>query len=209
MEDILELYQSARDPLRPLVCVDELPVQFFGEVAPALGPLPGSPAKQDYEYIRNGSGSVFMAFAPLEGKRLVYVAPGATRTGADYAQFLRMIADEWMPNAQEVTLVQDNLSTHSKGSLYGTFPAPEARRLARHFDFHFTPTHASWLNVAESEISVFVRQCISRRIPNEATLRHEADAWAKARNATATKAKWQFTTSDARIKLASLYPQFD
>ena len=209
MEDILELYQSGRDPLHPLVCVDELPVQFFGEVAPALAPRPGSPAKQDYEYIRNGSGSVFMAFAPLEGKRLVYVAPGATRTGADDAQFMRMVADGWMPGARGITIVQDNLSTHSKGSLYGAFPAHEARRLARHFDFHFTPKHASWPNVAESEISVFVRQCISRRIPDEATLRHEADAWAKSRNATANKARWQFTTSDARIKLASLYPQFD
>ena len=143
MEDVLEYYQSARDPSRPRVCVDELPVQFFGEVAPALAPRPGSPAKQDDRYIRNGSGSVFMAFAPLEGKRLLYIAPGATRSGADYAQLLRLIADEWMPDARGSTLVQDKLITHSKGSSYGTFPAPEARRLARHFDFHFTPTHAS------------------------------------------------------------------
>lgn len=209
MEDVLELYQSARDPSRPLVCVDELPVQFFGEVAAALAPRPGSPGKQDYEYVRNGSGSVFMAFAPLEGKRLTYVAPGATRTGADYARFLGMVSDQWLPDACGITLVQDNLSTHSKGSLYGAFPAPEARRLARRFDFHYTPTHASWLNIAESEISVFVRQCLSRRIPDEATLRSEAKAWERSRNATATKARWQFTNENARIKLASLYPQFD
>ena len=208
MEDVLELYQSARDPSHPLVCLDELPVQFFGEVAAPLPPRPGSVAKQDYEYIRNGSGSVFMAFAPLEGKRLLYVAPGATRTGTDYARFLRMISEHWT-DAHRITLVQDNLNTHNKGSLYATFPAAEARKLARHFDFHFTPKHASWLNVAESEISIFARQCLNRRLRDEKTLRHEAKAWEHARNATATKARWQFTTADARIKLKSLYPQFD
>ena len=191
MEDVLELYQGARDPSRPLVCVDELPVQFFGEVAAALPPRSGSPAKQDYEYIRNGSGSVFMAFAPLEGKRLIYVAPGATRTGPDYAHFLRMISDEWLPDAREITIVQDNLSSHSKGSLYRAFPAPEARRLARHFDFHFTPKHASWLNVAEIELSALCGQCLNRRIPEIHTMREQVRAWESDRNNRGAPINWQ------------------
>jgi len=208
MEDILDLYHQPRDPARPLVCVDELPVQFFGEVADRLPARPGTPAKEDYEYVRNGSGSLFLAFAPLEGKRLTYVSPGATRTSKDYAEFMRMVSG-WFPGADRITVVQDNLSTHSKGAFYTAFPAPEARELARRFEFHFTPTHASWLNVAESEISVLARQCLARRIPDEETLRRETKAWERERNRTASEAKWQFTTADARIKLNSLYPQFE
>lgn len=209
MEDVLDLYHQPRDPARPLVCVDELPVQFFGEVAAPLPARPGSPAKEDYEYVRNGSGSLFVAFAPLEGERLTYVSPGATRTSRDYAQFMRAVSGEWFPRAERITVVQDNLGSHSKGAFYAAFPAPEARALARRFEFHFTPTHASWLNVAESEISVLARQCLARRIPDEQTLRSEAKAWERRRNRAAAKAKWQFTTADARIKLERLYPQFD
>ena len=209
MEDILWLLHQPRDPARPLLCIDEVPIQFHGEVAPELPARRGSPAKRDYEYVRNGSGSVFMVFAPLEGKRMTYVAPGATRTGTDYAELLRIVAEQWMPGVASFTVIQDNLSTHTKGSLYRAFPAPDALSLARKFDFHFTPKHASWLNPAESEISVLVRQCLSRRVPDELALRAEVKAWEARRNEIAAKANWQFTNDDARIKLASLYPQFD
>lgn len=209
MEDILWLLHQPRDPTRPLICIDEVPIQLHGEVAAALPPRPGSPGKEDYEYVRNGSGSVFMVFAPLEGRRMTYVAPGATRTGRDYAGLLRIIAQEWMPEAGGFTVIQDNLSTHSVGSLYRTFPAPEALALSRRFELHQTPKHASWLNPAESEISVLVRQCLSRRIPDETTLRRETAAWEARRNEVAATATWQFTVDDARIKLASLYPQFE
>jgi hypothetical protein len=208
MEDVLDLYHRPRDRARPLVCLDELPVQFHGEVAAPLPVRSGDTAKEDYEYIRNGSGSAFLALSPLEGERLTYVSPEATRTAVDYAEFLRMISEEWFPEADRIVLVQDNLNTHTPASLYKAFPPEEARRLARRFEVHYTPKHGSWLNVAESEISVLSRQCLSRRIPDKDTLRAEVAAWEKRRNESAKETNWQFTSEDARIKLKKLYPSF-
>ena len=210
MEDILWLLHQPRDPARPLICIDGAPIQFHGEVSPALPARRGTPARQDYGYVRNGPGSVFMVSAPLEGRRMTCVAPGATRTGGDYAQLMRIVAQEWMPGVERFTVIRDNLSTHSRGSLYGAFPAAEAQALALRFDLHFTPEHASWLNPAESEISVLVRQCpLAPDQPTGMPCAVRVKAWEDRRNEAAVKAVWQFTTDDARIKLASLYPKFE
>jgi len=187
--------------------MDEVCVQFLAHLDEPLPTLPGSVAKEDYEYIRNGSGSVFLAIAPHEGIRFTYVSEGATRTACDYAEFLRQISEAF-PEAEEIVLVQDNLNTHSPSSLYKAFPPDLARALAIRIDSHFTPPHGSWLNVAEAEISVLSRQCLARRISGEHELRDEVKAWTDRRNQSANKTNWQFTTDDARIKLKSLYPSF-
>lgn len=206
MEDVLEVYHRPRDPSAVVVCIDEISKQLTSEVTPPLGTRPGSAAKEDHEYVREGSASVFIAHAPHEGRRHIYVSEAGTRKGADYAEFLRRVSDEWFPGPEVIVLVEDNLNTHTDASLYRSFEPAEAFRLAHRFERHRTPVHGSWLNIAESELSVFSRQCLSRRIACVDELRSEGETWASQRNAAGVTTGWQFTTDDARIKLSKLYP---
>jgi DDE superfamily endonuclease len=204
MEDVLAVYTRPRDSERPLVCLDEASKQLTAETRLAVKMKPGRPARFDYEYVRNGTANLFMMFAPLEGWRHVKVTD--RRTAVDYAQALKDLADVHFAGARVIVLVQDNLNTHSKASLYEAFPAAEARRLAERFEWHYTPKHGSWLDMAESELGVLSSQCLSRRIPAKPTLIDEITAWENNRNKNHTKANWQFKTTDARIKLKHLYP---
>jgi len=207
MEDVLAVYTRPRDPDCPLVCLDEASKQLIVETRTPVPMKKGQPARFDYEYERNGTANLFMMFAPLEGWRHVKVTD--RHTAVDYAHALKDMADLHFPKAPKIVLVQDNLNTHTKASLYEAFPAAEARRLAERFEFHYTPKHGSWLDMAESELSVVSSQCLDRRIPDKDTLIAEIAAWEKDRNKHHTKADWQFTTEDARVKLKRLYPQFD
>ena len=207
MEDVLETYQRPRDPDRPLVCLDETSKQLIAETRAPIPPKPGQPARHDYEYQRNGVANLFMMFAPLEGWRCVEVTDH--HTAVDYAKVLKDLSDVHFPAAEKIVLVQDNLSTHTPASLYTAFPAPEARRLANRFEWHYTPKHGSWLDMAESELAVLTTQCLSRRIPDKQTLEKEVVAWESHRNKHHAKADWQFTTENARVKLKRLYPQFE
>ena len=207
MEDVIEVYHRPPDPARPVVCVDEGGKQLVGEVRPPLPTRPGSPAKEDSEYQRHGTANLFMAFEPLAGRRTVEVT--GRRTAADFARFLKRLLDETYPEAQRIVLVTDNLNTHAPGSLYEAFAPAEARRLAERIEWHYTPKHGSWLNMAEVELSVLSRQCLDRRIPDRAALAGEVAAWEARRNAAAVRADWQFTTADARIKLKRLYPTIE
>jgi DDE superfamily endonuclease len=204
MEDVLEVYKRPYDSLRPVVCLDETSKQLIGEVQTPVPTAPGHVAQYDYEYIRNGVANIFMVFEPLAGQRDVEVTDRRTRK--DYAQCLRKIADELYPDAEKIVVVQDNLNTHSPASLYEAFEPTEAKRLADRFEFHYTPKHGSWLDMAEIELGILGRQCLARRIDNMDDLRRETRAWEAARDSTQTKADWQFTTDDARIKLKRLYP---
>jgi uncharacterized small protein (DUF1192 family) len=206
MEDVLEVYQRPRDPDCPVVCLDETSKQLIGETRTPIEAKPGRPTRYDYEYRRNGTANLFMLFAPLEGWRHVEVTD--RHTAVDYAHLLKQLADDFFPDARKVVLMQDNLNTHKPASLYEAFPAPEARRLVERFEWHYTPRHGSWLNLAESELSVVSSQCLDRRIPDKDTLTSEIAAWQAERNRKHTKADWQFTTADARIKLKRLYPAF-
>ena len=206
MEDVLEVYCRPRDPRRPVVCLDEASKQLFMEVRVPIPMKPGQPARRDYEYERNGTANMFMIFAPLEGVRHVKVTE--RRTAKDYAQILKDAADIYWSDADKIILVNDNLNTHKPASLYQAFPAEEARRLVERFEWHYTPKHASWLDMAESELSVLARQCLARRIPDIQTLKREIAAWEAERNKHHAKADWQFTSADARIKLKQLYPVF-
>jgi len=206
MEDVLEVYQRPRDPLRPLVCLDETSKQLIRETRAPIPAKPGQAARHDYEYERDGVANVFMMFAPLEGWRHVKVTD--RRAAPDYAQALKDLSDTHFPAARKIVLVQDNLSTHAPASLYAAFPAPEARRLVERFEWHYTPKHGSWLDMAESELGVLSSQCLDRRIPDKQTLIAEADAWQADRNRHHAKAEWHFTTADARVKLKKLYPSF-
>jgi hypothetical protein len=207
MEDVLEVYHRPHDPERPVVCVDESSKQLTKEAREPVPAAPGRPARVDCEYVRNGTASIFMAFAPLEGWRRVEVS--ARRTAVDYAHFLKALAYESFPEAKKIVLVQDNLDTHCHASLYKAFPPAEARRLVERFEWHYTPKHGSWLDLAESELAVLAKQCLDRRIPDMETMRREVHAWAEKRNETKAKADWQFTSADARVKLSSLYPRFE
>lgn len=207
MEDVLEVYKRPYDAKRPVVCLDETSKQLVGEVATPVPVAPGHVARYDYEYVRNGVANVFMIFEPLAGQRDVDVTDRRTRK--DYAECLRKISDERYPDAEVVVLVQDNLNTHSPASLYEAFEPAEAKRLADRFEVHYTPKHGSWLDMAEIELGILGRQCLSRRIDNVEALRREAKAWEARRDADQTKADWQFTTQDARIKLRRLYPSID
>jgi hypothetical protein len=206
MEDVLEVYSRPYDPERPVVCLDETSKQLIVETRVPVPAAPGRPARHDYEYERNGTANLFMVFAPLEGRRHVEVTE--RRTAVDYAHMLKKISDEQFSPAKKIVLVQDNLNTHKPASLYAAFPAAEARRLVERFEWHYTPKHGSWLDMAESELSVLSRQCLDRRIPDIGTLAAEAEAWTRNRNKKCVKADWQFTTDDARVKLKRLYPQF-
>jgi len=204
MEDVLEVYQRPHDPARPVVCLDETLKQLIKETRRPIPPRPGQPARHDYEYERNGTANLFMLFAPLEGWRHVEVTDH--HTAVDYAQILRDLSDEYFPSAAKIVLVQDNLNIHTPASLYQAFPPAEARRLTERFEWHYTPKHGSWLDMAESEIGVLSRQCMGRRIPDKQTLTDEVSAWQSQRNKNHTKANWQFTNENARIKLHQLYP---
>lgn len=204
MEDVLAVYTRPHDPDYPLVCLDETSKQLTSETRVPIPMKPGRVARFDYEYQRNGTANLFMLFAPLEGWRHVEVTD--RHTARDYAQVLRDLADRHFPQAKTIVLVQDNLNIHSKASLYEAFPAAEARRLVERFEWHYTPKHGSWLNLAESELGVLTCQCLDRRIPDKQTLTDEIAAWQHDRNAHNTKSDWQFTTKDARVKLKHLYP---
>ena len=205
MEDVLEVYTRPYDLARPLVCFDETSKQLTRETRIPIPMRPGQSARSDYEYERNGVASLFMLFAPLVGWR--HVAVRDRRTAIDYAHVLRDLADVHFPDAEKITLVQDNLNTHKPASLYEAFPPAEARRIVDRFEWHYTPKHGSWLNIAECELSVLSRQCLDRRIPDQKSLGTEVNAWTTSRNTEQTEVKWHFTTEDARTKLSQLYPQ--
>ncbi len=204
MEEVLEVYARPYDPQRPVVGCDEASKQLVADVQASLPVAPGQPLRVDYEYERQGTANVFMVFEPLAGQRHVEVT--ARRTKADFAQLLRRLVDEWYPQAEVVTLVVDNLNTHKPAVLYEVFEPAEARRLVERLEFVYTPKHASWLNVAELELSVLGRQCLDRRQPQLPGLAQEVAVWERQRTATAVRVDWQFTTADARIKLKRLYP---
>jgi DDE superfamily endonuclease len=204
MEDVLEVYHRPHDPEFPVVCVDETSKQLISETRIPIKAKPGQPARHDYEYERNGTANLFMMFAPLEGWRHVEVTD--RHTAVDFAHMLRDLSDTHFPGAKKIVLMEDNLNTHKPASLYEAFPAAEARRLVERFEWHYTPKHGSWLNMAESELSVLSGQCLDRRIPDKQTLTEEVAAWEHARNKKHVKADWQFTTADARVKLKRLYP---
>ena len=206
MEDVLEVYQRPHDPARPVVCVDETTKQLLKETRQPIAMQRGRPQRVDYEYERNGTASIFMIFAPLEGRREALVTE--RHTAIDYAHALKHVADEMFPHAEKIVLVQDNLNTHKPASLYQAFEAKEARRLTERFEGHYTPKHGSWLDLAESELSVLSSQCLDRRIGDIESLRGEVEAWVADRNKNQAKADWQFTTDDARVKLKTLYPIF-
>jgi DDE superfamily endonuclease len=204
MEDVIEVYHRPHDPRHPVVCADEAGKQLIGEVRPPLPVRVGRSAKEDSEYVRHGTANLFLAFEPLAGRRVVEVT--ARRTATDFARFVKRLLDEVYPAAARVVLVTDNLNTHCTGSLYEAFTPAEARRLAERIEWHYTPKHGSWLNMAEIELSVLARQCLDRRVPDTETLTREVAAWERRRNAAAVKADWQFTTAEARVKLKKLYP---
>jgi hypothetical protein len=206
MEDVLEVYQRPHDPRRPVVCLDETSKQLITQTRAPVPAAPGRKARHDYEYERNGVANLFMMFAPLEGWRRVKVTD--RRAAVDFAHALKELSDNDFPGAEKIVLVQDNLSTHTPASLYAAFPAAEARRLVERFEWRYTPKHGSWLNMAESELAVLATQCLDRRIADKNTLEREVAAWQSNRNKRNTKADWQFTTTDARVRLKRLYPQF-
>jgi len=204
MEEVLDLYKRPYDPRKPLVCFDERPKQLISEMRNPIPVKQGHAARYDHEYRRNGVANIFMMFEPLAGKREVKVT--ARRANEDFARCMYKLADEIYPQAQKITVVMDNLSTHKKSALYEVFAPAEAKRIADRLEIHYTPKHGSWLNMAEIEISVMSRQCLAERMDSFAQLESEINAWQKKRNLTASKVDWRFTTDDARIKLKRLYP---
>ena len=206
MEDVLDQYESPYDPEHPLVCFDETTKQLIGETRVPLPPKPGQVERYDYEYQRNGVRNLFVFFEPLASWRQMRVTE--RRTSQDFAEAMKWLVDEAYPDAKRVRVVLDNLSTHKAAALYETFPAAEARRIAKRLEFHYTPKHGSWLNMAEIELSVFSRGCLDQRIPDEETLLAEVSACVEARNRHHATVHWRFTTEDARIKLKQLYPSF-
>lgn len=202
MEDVLDLYAEAYDPRRPVVCFDELPLQLLAEVNEPLPAEPGQPKRQDYEYKRKGHCSLFISFEPAVGYRQVTVSE--RRTNSDFAQEMRQLVGRY-PNADVIRVVLDNLNTHTPAALYQTFPAEEARRLTRKLEFHYTPKHGSWLNMAEVEWSVLVRQALSGRLADIAAVESRVTPWQAERNQRRTTVNWCFSTAHARTKLARLY----
>ncbi len=202
--EVLQLYTSPLDPDYPLVCFDESSKQLISETREPLPLQPGQPERFDYEYQREGVCNLFMFFEPLTGTRHVKVTD--QRTSIDYAQQMKYLFDQRHPEAKKIRVVQDNLNTHVKASLYKAFTPAEARRILDKLEFHYTPKHGSWLNMAEIELSVLTRQCLDRRIPDKDVLTEEVAAWEKRRNQNSSPVDWRFTTEDARIKLKRLYP---
>ncbi len=204
MEDVLEVYKRPYDPKRPMVCLDETSKQLIGETRTHVPLAPGQPARYDYEYIRNGVANLFMICEPLAGQRDVLVTD--RRTKKDYAECLRRIADELYPDAEMIVLVQDNLNTHSPASLYDAFAPAEARRLTDRFEFHYTPKHGSWLDIAEIELGILGRQCLARRIDNVDELRREVQAWETKRDAAGAKVDWAVHNCGRADKAAAATP---
>ena len=205
LEDVLALYAEPLNEQRPVVCFDERPCVLHGETRPPLPPQPGRPARYDYEYQRNGSCNLFMFFQPATGWRQTKVT--ARRTQIDFAEVMRELVDVHFPAAEKIRVMLDNLNTHTPASLYVAFPPAEARRILNKLEFHYTPKHASWLNMVEIELSVLVNQCLNRRIPDQTTLAREVAAWQAQRNAARATIRWMFDVSQARTKLSRLYPQ--
>jgi hypothetical protein len=203
MEDVLDLYEEDYDPLRPVVCFDEVPYQMVGEVRTPVPGKPGQRSRVDYEYRRCGTANLFMLLEPLMGWRHVEVTE--RRTNLDFAQQMRALVDVHYPDAERIRVVLDNLSSHSGAALYESFSAEEARRIVRKLEFHYTPKHGSWLNIAEIEISVLGRQCLNRRIDNPGTLRAAIGAWESDRNDRGVQIEWRFTVTHARSKMHRLY----
>ena len=206
MERVLDVYKRPFDSQYPVICMDESPKQLIAETRTPLPASPGQPTRYDYEYRRCGMCNVFLACKPLAGKRMVKITERRTRQ--DWALFLQDIAGQY-PKAEKILLVMDNLNTHAPDSLYDTYSPEIAKALWDRFEFLYTPKHGSWLNMAEIELSVLTRQCLSRRIDTIEEVRIEVKAWENARNNINAKVNWQFTTEDARIKLARLYPTLE
>jgi hypothetical protein len=202
MEDVLDIYAKPPDDRHPVVCVDERPCQLHDNVIAPLPTQQGSVKKEDYEYVRNGTCCAFIAVEPLHGERTITIREH--RTKEDYALFMNHVAHQY-PNAEKIIIVQDNLNTHKAGSFYETFPAEEARRLAERFEFHYTPKKASWLNMAEIEISVLSKRCFDRRIGSMIDMQMEVAAFERLRNMEHAKITWRFTTEHARVKMEKHY----
>ncbi len=205
MEDVLEVYHRAPDPLQPLVCMDEANRQLIEEVRAPIAAQPGKPERCDSEYKRNGTANIFMLYEPLNAKCHVRVTQ--RRTQSDWALLVEELVDKIHPQAHKITLVMDNLNTHAPASLYEAFDPATARRLLGKLEIHYTPKHGSWLNMAEIELSVLQRQCLNQRIANRAALQQQIVAWEKRRNENSSPIQWQFTTENARTKLKHLYPR--
>jgi transposase len=204
MEDVLDLYAEAPDPKRPVVCFDESPTQLLGEVRPPIPPEPGQVERFDYEYRRAGTVNLFVLVDAHRPWRKVTVTP--QRTAVDFARCMRDLVEADFPQAEQIRVVMDNLSTHTPGALYEAFPAEEAHRVLRRLEFHFTPKHASWSNMAEIEIGILKGQCLARRIDDRARLEGEIAAWERTRNAAGARIEWMFTTEKARAKMGRVYP---
>jgi len=207
MEDVLEVYKRPYNPAYPVICLDETNRQLIEETKVPIPAEPGKPQKMDYEYRRKGVVNIFMTFEPLQAKRQVTI--NRNRTRIDFAHCIKKIVDIDYPEAEKIVLVMDNLNTHKLGSLYEAFPPEEARRIAEKLEIHYTPKHGSWLNMAEIEIGVMAKQCLSRYIPSMEQMEKEATTWASNRNLAGGTVNWHFATADARIKLKRLYPQID
>lgn len=204
MEDVLDVYHRPYDPKRPQVCIDEVPKQLVAESRTPIPPAPGRPARYDYEYRRCGVANVFMVSEPLLGWRSAQVTQ--RRTNRDFAEILRWLAEDMHPDAKAIVLVTDNLNTHTPACLYEAFPPEQARRIADRLEWHYTPKHGSWLNMAEIELAALAKQCLDRRVGSIDHLRRSVAAWENDRNERMVEIKWRFTTADARIKLHQLYP---
>jgi len=198
----LDLYEQPYDPKHPVICFDERPCQLICDAIIPIPIKPGSPKKEHYEYIRNGTCCVFLAFEPLAGKRLICVKE--RRTMVDYADFMRLLADQY-PEAETILLVQDNLNTHTAGSFYNALPPDDAFQLGRRFEYHYTPKKGSWLNMAEIELSALSKQCLDRRIADMKRLIDEVSAWEQERNAIGATVRWRFNKDNARVKLQRHY----
>jgi transposase len=207
MEDVLDVYHRAYNGKILMVCLDERPVQLIGQLRRPTPARPGRKARYDYEYKRNGVANIFMLFEPLKGKRQLQVTQ--RRTKQDWAKCVKWMVDKLYSDAEKIVLVMDNLNTHKKASLYETFEAPEAKRMADKLEIHYTPKHGSWLNMAEIELSVLSRQCLAERMGDIRRLEKEVVAWSEKRNTKEAKVNWRFTTDDARIKLKKLYPSIE
>ncbi len=200
------MYKKPYDPQNPVVCMDESPKQLIGETRLPISMEKGHDRKCDYEYERLGVCNIFLACEPLAGFRKVKITENKCKV--DWAEFVKEISDTCYPEADKITLVMDNLGTHSPGALYERFEPAEAKRIWDRFDFAYTPKHGSWLNMAEIELNVLNNQCLGRRIRNVETVRREVEAWENCRNKIDKKINWQFTSADARIKLTRLYPSY-
>ena len=207
MEDVLDVYEMPYNPSVPVVCMDEKPYQLLGEARESWAMRPGDNKKVDSEYVREGTCSIFAFIEPLGGNH--HVSVRKHRTAVDWAEEIKYLVDVMFPNAEKIVLVMDNLNTHKPSSLYKKYKPEEARRIIKRLEIHYTPKHGSWLNIAEIELNVMTRQCLSRRIDSIEKLTLELSAWEKVRNEAGAKVKWQFRTKDARLKLISLYPELE